>query len=55
MSCPNLSLDGPYGETLAELYENGRVIGRETDDEGRTYLLVRLHLAALRRLERQFQ
>ena len=42
------------GEALAWLYENGRVTGRETDDEGRTHVLVRLHPAALGRFERQF-
>ena len=42
------------GEALAWLYENGRVTGRETDDEGRTHLVVRLHPAALGRFERQF-
>jgi GTP-binding protein HflX len=47
---------GPVtGEALAWLYENGRVTGRETDDEGRTHVLVRLHPAALGRFERQFQ
>ena len=54
MSRPNLSLGGPYGETLAWLYENGRVTARETDDEGRTHVTVRLHPAALGRFERQF-
>ncbi|KQY75558.1 GTPase HflX [Brevundimonas sp. Root1423] len=43
------------GEALAWLYENGRVTGRETDDEGRTHVVVRLHPAALGRFERQFQ
>ncbi|MFT4913379.1 MAG: GTP-binding protein HflX [Brevundimonas sp.] len=42
------------GEALAWLYENGRVTGRETDAEGRTHLVVRLHPAALGRFERQF-
>ena len=42
------------GEALAWLYENGRVTGRETDDEGRTHVVVRLHPAALGRFERQF-
>ncbi len=42
------------GEALAWLYENGRVTGRETDDEGRTHVTVRLHPAALGRFERQF-
>lgn len=43
------------GEALAWLYENGRVTTRETDDEGRTHVTVRLHPAALGRFERQFQ
>ena len=42
------------GEALAWLYENGRVTRRETDDEGRTHVVVRLHPAALGRFERQF-
>jgi GTPase len=42
------------GEALAWLYENGRVTGRSTDDEGRTHVVVRLHPAALGRFERQF-
>jgi GTPase len=42
------------GEALAWLYENGRVTGRETDDEGRAHVTVRLHPAALGRFERQF-
>jgi GTP-binding protein HflX len=41
-------------EALAWLYENGRVTARETDDEGRTHVVVRLHPAALGRFERQF-
>ena len=42
------------GEALAWLYENGRVTARDTDDEGRTHVTVRLHPAALGRFERQF-
>ncbi|WP_332657681.1 GTPase HflX [Brevundimonas sp.] len=49
-----LVLDPSQGEALAWLYENGRVTGRETDDAGRTHVLVRLHPAALGRFERQF-
>ena len=49
-----LVLDPSQGEALAWLYENGRVTGRETDDEGRTHVVVRLHPAALGRFERQF-
>ena len=49
-----LVLDPSQGEALAWLYENGRVTARETDDEGRTHVTVRLHTAALGRFERQF-
>ncbi|RZJ28894.1 MAG: GTPase HflX, partial [Brevundimonas sp.] len=50
-----LMLQPHQGEALAWLYENGRVTGRETDEEGRTHVTVRLHPAALGRYERQFQ
>lgn len=49
-----LVLEPHQGEALAWLYENGRVTGRDTDDEGRTHVTVRLHPAALGRYERQF-
>jgi GTP-binding protein HflX len=49
-----LVLQPHEGEALAWLYENGRVTARETDDEGRTRVTVRLHPAALGRYERQF-
>ncbi|MDP2763737.1 MAG: GTPase HflX, partial [Brevundimonas sp.] len=49
-----LVLAPSQGEALAWLYENGRVTARETDDEGRTHVTVRLHPAALGRFERQF-
>lgn len=49
-----LVLQPHQGEALAWLYENGRVTGRETDDEGRTHVTVRLHPAALGRYERTF-
>ncbi len=49
-----LVLQPHEGEALAWLYENGRVTARETDDEGRTHVTVRLHPAALGRYERQF-
>jgi GTP-binding protein HflX len=49
-----LVLSPAQGEALAWLYENGRVTSRETDDEGRTHVVVRLHPAALGRFERQF-
>ncbi|MDQ8030011.1 MAG: GTPase HflX, partial [Brevundimonas sp.] len=48
------TLEPQQGEALAWLYANGRVTGRETDDEGRTHVTVRLHPAALGRYERQF-
>jgi GTP-binding protein HflX len=49
-----LVLDPSQGEALAWLYANGRVTGRDTDDQGRTHVVVRLHPAALGRFERQF-
>ena len=49
-----LVLDASQGEALAWLYENGRVTTRETDDEGRTHVTVRLHPAAMGRFERVF-
>jgi GTP-binding protein HflX len=42
------------GDLLAWLYANGRVTGRETDEDGRVHLAVRLHPAALGRLERLY-
>ncbi|AYG95927.1 GTPase HflX [Brevundimonas naejangsanensis] len=42
------------GDLLAWLYANGRVTGRETDEDGRVHLTVRLHPAALGRLERLY-
>ncbi len=50
-----LTLDPSQGDALAWLYEHGRVTGRETYEDGRTHLTVRLHPAALGRFERQFQ
>ncbi len=50
-----LTLDPSQGEAMAWLYENGRVTSRETDEEGRTHVVVRLHPAAMGRFERQFQ
>ncbi len=47
-------LEPHQGEALAWLYANGRVTGRETDEDGRTHIRVRLHPAALGRFERQF-
>jgi GTP-binding protein HflX len=49
-----LELDPSQGEALAWLYQNGRVIHRETDEAGRSRIRVRLHAAALGRFERQF-
>lgn len=49
-----LALDPSQGEALAWLYEHGRVISRETDEEGRTHVVVRLAPQALGRFERQF-
>ncbi|MBJ7483524.1 GTPase HflX [Brevundimonas sp.] len=50
-----LILSPSQGEALAWLYEHGRVTGRDTDEEGRTHLTVRLAPQALGRFERQFQ
>ena len=50
----DFTLEPHQGEALAWLYANGRVTGRETDEEGRTHVTVRLHPAALGRYERQF-
>ena len=47
-------LEAHQGEALAWLYENGRVTARETDDQGRFHITVRLHPAALGRFERRF-
>ena len=49
-----LVLDPSQGEALAWLYQNGRVTARETDDEGRLHVTVRLHRVALGRFERMF-
>lgn len=49
-----LLLEPHQGEALAWLYENGRVTARETDEGGRTRVMVRLHPAAMGRFERQF-
>jgi GTPase len=50
----HLTVEPHRGDLLAWLYANGRVTGRETDDEGRIHLTVRLHPAALGRLERLY-
>lgn len=50
----HLTLNPHQGEVMAWLYENGRVTDRRTDDAGRTHLSVRLHPAALGRLERLY-
>ncbi|MFN5618021.1 MAG: GTPase HflX [Brevundimonas sp.] len=49
-----LTLEPHESEALAWLYEHGRVTFRDTDAEGRTHVVVRLHPAALGRFERQF-
>ncbi|MGO4409964.1 MULTISPECIES: GTPase HflX [unclassified Brevundimonas] len=50
----HLTLQAHQGEALAWLYENGRVTFRDTDSDGRTHLVVRLHPSALGRLERLY-
>ena len=50
----HLTVEPHRGDLLAWLYANGRVTGRETDDDGRVHLSVRLHPAALGRLERLY-
>ncbi len=50
-----LILDPSQGEALAWLYEHGRVTARDTDEEGRMLLTVRLDPQAMGRFERQFQ
>ncbi|KQS56620.1 GTPase HflX [Brevundimonas sp. Leaf363] len=49
-----LLLQPDQGEALAWLYANGRVTARDTDDDGRIRLTVRLHPAAMGRLERLY-
>jgi GTP-binding protein HflX len=49
-----LTLQPSQGEALAWLYEHGRVTGRETDDEGRMRLTVRLDPQAMGRFEQRF-
>lgn len=49
-----LTVEPHRGDLLAWLYANGRVTGRETDEDGRVHLTVRLHPAALGRLERLY-
>ncbi|HAC02005.1 GTPase HflX [Brevundimonas naejangsanensis] len=49
-----LTVEPHRGDLLAWLYANGRVTGRETDNDGRVHLTVRLHPAALGRLERLY-
>ncbi|MBD7940460.1 GTPase HflX [Brevundimonas guildfordensis] len=50
----HLTVEPHRGDLLAWLYANGRVTGRETDEDGRVHLTVRLHPAALGRLERLY-
>jgi GTP-binding protein HflX len=49
-----LTLQPSQGEALAWLYEHGRVTGRETDEEGRMRLTVRLDPQAMGRFEQRF-
>jgi GTP-binding protein HflX len=49
-----LTLEPSQGEALAWLYEHGRVTGRETDEEGRMRLTVRLDPQAMGRFEQRF-
>ncbi len=49
-----LTLQPHQGDALAWLYAHGRVVFRDTDAEGRTHLVVRLHPAALGRFETMF-
>ncbi|CAL1691579.1 GTPase HflX [Brevundimonas subvibrioides] len=49
-----LILQPSQGEALAWLYEHGRVTARDTDDQGRMLLTVRLDPQAMGRFERQF-
>lgn len=49
-----LTVEPHRGDLLAWLYANGRVTGRQTDEDGRVHLTVRLHPAALGRLERLY-
>ena len=50
----HLTVEPHRGDLLAWLYANGRVTGRDTDADGRVHLTVRLHPAALGRLERLY-
>lgn len=50
----HVTVEPHRGDLLAWLYANGRVTGRETDEDGRVHLAVRLHPAALGRLERLY-
>ncbi|CAN5185811.1 GTPase HflX [soil metagenome] len=49
-----MTLEPSQGDALAWLYAHGRVTGRDTDDQGRMHLTVRLAPQALGRYERQF-
>lgn len=49
-----LTVEPHRGDLLAWLYANGRVTGREAEEDGRVRLTVRLHPAALGRLERLY-
>lgn len=49
-----LTLNPDQGEALAWLYEHGRVTFRDTDDQGRTHIVVKLPPAALGQFEQRF-
>jgi GTP-binding protein HflX len=49
-----LTLQPEQGDALAWLYQHGRVTFRDTDDEGRTHVVVRLAPQALGRFERLY-
>lgn len=49
-----LTVEPHRGDLLAWLYANGRVTGRVAEEDGRVRLTVRLHPAALGRLERLY-
>ena len=49
-----MTLEPGDGETIAWLYANGRVTGRDVDTDGRTHMTVRLAPHALGRFERLY-
>src|SRR5690606_176174 len=50
----HVTVEPERGDLLAWLYDNGRVTSREADEAGRLHMTVRLHPAALGRLERLY-